>query len=178
MEEGSEKGEMRKQQSDKTMKVKRDEAHVDSEFDEPNNPSSYDGEILYIETQEEEEAALEAKTSYLKKALSGKLQFIIKKRLIYADMAWGTEFQIQVLRDPTTFPTRENFILEQLVKAQDPSTLQGFKKATDKLMNDSGRYSQSVFSTLTLPICPVSSSLSPNVDISAHSNISQLVESL
>ena len=92
-------------------------------------------------------------------------------------MAWGTDFQLQLLRDPTRSPRRENYILEQLVKAQDPSTIQGFKKATDKLMNDFGRYSDTSFSTLSVPICPLSSSFSPKFDKLEHPNIIQLLES-
>ena len=73
-------------------------------MDEPDKPSAYDGEILDVEEEEEGEAVLNAKKSYLKKALSGKSKAIIKKRLIYADMAWGTDFQLQLLRDPTRSP--------------------------------------------------------------------------
>ena len=80
---------------------------------------AYKGEILDIEEAEEVEAILTAKKYYLNKALSGKSKNIIKKRLIYADMAWGTDFQLQLLREPTRSPHRENYILEQLVKAQD-----------------------------------------------------------
>ena len=154
MEDGSEDGETKMKQKC-SKKKNQEQIYADSEMDEPDNLSSYDGETLDIEDQEEQESLLEAKKSYLKKALSGKSQSIIKKRLIYADMAWGTDFQIQLLRDPTRSPHRENHILEQLVKAQDPSTLQGFKKTTDKLMNEFGRYSQSVFSNISLPLCPL-----------------------
>ena len=97
---------------------------------------------------------------------------------MYADMAWGTDFQIQLLMDVTRSPHRENHILEQLVKAQEPSTLLGFKKATDKLMNDFGRYSQSNFSNTSFPICPLSSSFSPDLAIPDHPSIIQLVETL
>ena len=131
-----------------------------------------------IEQQEDEQSMMEVKKSYLKKALSGKSRFIIEKRLIYADMAWGTEFHIQLLRDPTRSPHIENHILEQLVKAQEPSTLQGFKKATDKLMNDLKRYSQSIFPNISFPICPLSSSISPDLAIPDHPNIIQLAETL
>ena len=132
---------MRKTQKRKQPDWNQDPTYIDSERDEPSRPSTYNGEILEIEEQEEQQSLLEAKESYLKRALSGKSQLIIKKRLIYADMAWGTDFQIQLLRDPTRSPHRENHILEQLVKAQDPSTFHGFKMATDKLMNEFGRYS-------------------------------------
>ena len=74
-----------------------------------NNPSAHEGELLDIEQQEAEQSMMEAKKSYLKKALPGKSRFIIKKRLIYADMAWGTEFQIQLLRDPTRSPQKKPY---------------------------------------------------------------------
>ena len=115
----------------------------------------------------------------MKKALSltGKSKSIIKKRVIYADMVWGTDFQLRLLRDPTRSPHRENYILEQLVKAQDPLTLQRFKKTTDKLINDFGRYNELSFSNISYPICPLSSSFLPEFDIDNHQNISQLLES-
>ena len=67
--------------------------------------------------------------------------------------------------------------MEQLVKSQDPSTLQGFKKTTDKLMNDFGRYSEFSFSNISFPICPLSSNFSPMFDHTEHSDITQLLES-
>ena len=88
MEEGSEDGEMRNTQKRRKPTLNQEPTYVDSEIDEKNQPSAYDGEILEIEDQEEQESLLEAKKSYLKKALCGKSQSIIKKRLIYADMAW------------------------------------------------------------------------------------------
>ena len=54
---------------------------------------------MEIEDEEEQESVLEAKKSYLKQTLCRKFQDIIKKCLVYADMAWGTDFQIQLLQD-------------------------------------------------------------------------------
>ena len=49
----------------------------DSEMDEPGKPTPYGGEILGIEDEEEEEAIIAAKKSYLRKALSGKSKSIL-----------------------------------------------------------------------------------------------------
>ena len=77
MEDGSEDGETKMKQKC-SKKKHQEQIYADSEMDEPDNLSSYDGEILDIEDQEEQEFLLEAKKSYLKKALSGKSQSIIK----------------------------------------------------------------------------------------------------
>ena len=91
--------------------MKKQQMHVDSERDEPAKPFVYYEEILDIEDEVEASNLLAAKQSCLKQALSGKSQFIIKKRLVYADMAWGTDFQIQPLQHPTGSPHRKKIFL-------------------------------------------------------------------
>ena len=54
-----------------------DQPYEDLEMDEPLKSSTYDGEILEIEEEEEEESILASKISYLKSALSGKSKSII-----------------------------------------------------------------------------------------------------
>ena len=71
-------------------------------------------------------------------------------------MAWGTDFQLQLLRDLTR------------------SLHLGFKKTTDKLMNNFGRYNENSFSNKSVPICPFSSSFSHKFDNLEHPNITQI----
>ena len=78
LEEGSEEGEMKKPSHRTPAQLKKNDPYEDSEFEEIN-ASTYDGELLDIEQQEDDQSVMEANKSYLKKALSGKSRGIIKK---------------------------------------------------------------------------------------------------
>ena len=51
MEETSEEGEMKQVSRKKTKQAKNKQGCVDSEMDEPINPTAYDGEILDIDKE-------------------------------------------------------------------------------------------------------------------------------
>ena len=114
MEDGSEDGEMKQVARNKSNVLQptwTKPVYVDSEIDKPLKAPAYDGEICDIEDEEEEAKLLEAKKTYLKQALSGQSRSIMKKQLVYADMAWGTDFHVKLLQDATRSPKWETISL-------------------------------------------------------------------